>query len=67
MVLVRTLIEKETHAKWWWPFIPALRRQRQTDLCEFNASLVYRANSRAARATERNLVLNHHPQKKRRH
>ena len=24
------------------PLIPALERQRQTDLCEFKASLVYR-------------------------
>jgi hypothetical protein len=29
----------------WWctPFIPALKRWRQVDLCEFKASLVYRA------------------------
>ena len=26
---------------WHKPLIPALRRQRQTDLCEFKASLVY--------------------------
>ena len=25
------------------PLIPALRRQRQTDLCEFKASLIYKA------------------------
>ncbi|KAL6087513.1 hypothetical protein STEG23_022166, partial [Scotinomys teguina] len=30
------------------PLIPALRRQRQMDLCEFKASLVYRARSRTA-------------------
>jgi hypothetical protein len=36
--------------------IPALRRQMQADLCEFKASLVYRVNSRTARATQRNLV-----------
>ena len=35
------------------PLIPALRRQRQIDLCEFKASLVYRVSSR----TERNPVL----------
>jgi hypothetical protein len=36
----------------WWhmPLIPALRRQRQTDLHEFEASLDYRASSRTARA-----------------
>ena len=29
---------------WWYtPFIPALKRWRQVDLCEFKASLVYRA------------------------
>jgi hypothetical protein len=33
---------------------PALgrQRQRQLELCEFKASLVYRVSSRAARATE---------------
>jgi hypothetical protein len=30
-----------------------LRRQRQEDLCDFNGSLVYRAASRTARATQR--------------
>ena len=36
------------------PLIPALRRQRQADLCEFKASLVYRDSSRTVRAvTER--------------
>jgi hypothetical protein len=31
------------NAGWWQHihFIPALRRQRQADLCEFAASLVY--------------------------
>ena len=36
--------------------IPALGRQRQVNLCEFEASLVYRASSRASRATQRNPV-----------
>ena len=31
------------------PLIPALRRQRQEDLCEFKASLVYMVSSRTAR------------------
>ena len=35
--------------------IPALRRQRQTDVCEFEASQVDRMSSRTARATQRNL------------
>ena len=36
------------------PLIPALRRQRQVDLYEFEASLVYRVNSRTGdKATEK--------------
>jgi hypothetical protein len=40
------------------PLIPALerQRQRQADLSEFKASLVYRASSRTARATQNNPV-----------
>ena len=37
-------------------FNPSIGRQRQADLCEFEASLVYRASSRTARATQRNPV-----------
>ena len=36
--------------------IPALGRQRQEELCEFKASLVYKGSSRMARATQRNPV-----------
>jgi hypothetical protein len=36
------------------PLNPALRRQRQVDLCEFKVSLVYRVSSRTCRATHRN-------------
>ena len=32
-----------------YPLIPALRSQRQADLCEFEANLVYRVSSRPAR------------------
>jgi hypothetical protein len=35
------------------PLIPALWSQRQANLCEFKASLVYRASSRTARATQK--------------
>ena len=35
--------------------------QRQADLCEFEASLVYKASSRTARATQRNPVSNPTP------
>ena len=31
--------------------IPVFRKQRQTDLSEFEASLLYRVSSRTARAT----------------
>jgi hypothetical protein len=34
----------------------ALWKQRQENLCEFQASLVYRASSKTARATQRNPV-----------
>ena len=49
------------------PLIPALGRQRQVDLCEFKASLVYRASSRTARAvTQRNPVSKNKRKKKKR-
>ena len=36
---------KKYQAGRWWrmPLIPALRRQRRADLCEFEASLVYKS------------------------
>ena len=42
----------------WWrrSLIPALWRQRQGNLCEFKASLVYIASFRRARATQGNSV-----------
>ena len=36
--------------------IPALRRQRQVDLCEFKASLVYKENSTTVMVIQRNSV-----------
>jgi hypothetical protein len=36
--------------------VPALGRQRQADLCEFETSLIYRVNSRTAKVTYGNLV-----------
>jgi hypothetical protein len=38
------------------PLIPALRRQRQADLCEFEDRLIYRVCFRATKATERHPV-----------
>ena len=39
------------------PLVTALQRQRQVNLCEFEASLVYRMSSMIANATQRNLSL----------
>ena len=48
--------EYQSLAVWWWhsSLIPALRGQRQADICEFQASLVYKLSSRTTRATQRN-------------
>jgi hypothetical protein len=43
--------------------IPVLRRQRQVELWEFEASLVCRVSSRTARATQRNPVSKNKKQK----
>ena len=42
---------------WHIPFISALGRQRQRNLREFKASLVYRASSKTTKATHRDPVL----------
>jgi hypothetical protein len=39
------------NASWHTNLIPALGRQRQTDLCGFKASLAYIASSRPTKAT----------------
>jgi hypothetical protein len=46
------------------PLIQALRRQRQADLCEFKASLVYKVSSRTARVTQRKPVSKNQKQTK---
>ena len=43
--------------------VPALGRQRQVDLCEFEACLV-KASSRTARATQRTLTRKRRKRKK---
>jgi hypothetical protein len=38
--------------QWWFkPLIPKLKRQRQVDLCEFEASLISIMSSKSARTT----------------
>jgi hypothetical protein len=39
-------------------FSPSTRRQGRIDLCEFEASLIYRVSSRTARATPRGYLKN---------
>ena len=60
-------MQESAQALWPMPLVPALitRRQRQVGLCEFEASLVYKASSRTSRAvTEKKPVSkthhNHH-------
>jgi hypothetical protein len=48
------------------PLIPALRRQKQNDLCEFELSLVYRSSTRTVWAMQRNSVLKKKKRKKER-
>ena len=44
------------NGQWWLTsLIPALGRQREADLCEFEASLVYRISSRTASKTRETL------------
>lgn len=38
------------------PLVPALEKQRQAELCESEAFLVYRVNPRIAKATQRDPV-----------
>ena len=50
----RTEDKAEFSGAWWGtPLIPALGRQRQENLCEFEANLVYKASLRTVRAIHR--------------
>lgn len=42
--------------QWYMPLTSALSRQRQAELWEFEANLVYTVSLRTAKATQRNLV-----------
>lgn len=47
MDFITKLKMKHTSQKWWdKPLVPALRGQRQVDLCVFIAGLVYTGSSR---------------------
>ena len=62
MEIIPTAMEKQSikyktamTGQWWHKTsITALRRQRQADLSDCEASLVYGVSSRTARATQRN-------------
>ena len=52
-------MKKKSQVRVWWhmPLIPALWSQRQVDLKEFEASLVYTVSSKPARATQHSETL----------
>ena len=61
-MLLRSIVK----GRWWWhtPLLPALWRQSQAELSEFEANLVYKACSRTVRTVkQRNLVSKNKKQK----
>jgi hypothetical protein len=57
MTNTNVLYKEQNQVRWCMLLILVLRMQRQVDLCEFKASLIfYKASSRTARATQRNPV-----------
>ena len=52
-----SLHQRQGGERWWrTPLIPALRRQKQPDLHEFEASLIYRDSSRTSTANKPVLI-----------
>jgi hypothetical protein len=45
-------IKKQKSSQIWWhiPLIPAFGRQKQADLCDFEANMVYIMSSKTGRA-----------------
>ena len=65
--VLKTKNKQTARLRQYTHLILALRRQKQADFCESEASLIYRVSSRTARAIQRNLVpkrkTNKQPQK----
>jgi hypothetical protein len=65
-VLPLFIVTKMLYASQLWlsmPLIPVLGKQRQENLCEFKASLVYIESSRTTRATWKDCASNTHTKK----
>jgi hypothetical protein len=56
IIINKSLKKKSKNKGQAWCYTPLIPQQSHADLCEFQASLVYRMSSRTARATQRNPV-----------